>query len=126
SHIVVEAIDPDIPATFSQRLLQGVLRGDLGFDGVIVSDALDMEGASGGLGVPEAAVRALAAGCDLLCLGVHTSPRVLGSVVDAVVHAVDTGRLPQRRVVEAAERAARLAASWTPVAAGTSGTTLAP
>ncbi|MDV3220532.1 glycoside hydrolase family 3 N-terminal domain-containing protein [Intrasporangium sp.] len=126
SHVVVEAVDPDVPATFSQRLLQGVLRGDLGFEGVIVSDALDMEGASGGLGVPEAAVRALAAGCDLLCLGFRTSPRVLGSVVDTVVHAVDTGRLPQRRVVEAAERVARLAAGWTPVAAGTSGTTPAP
>ena len=68
SHIVVPAIDPDRPATLSPLVL-GLLREVLGFDGVVVSDALDMAGASAVLGIPEAAVLALAAGCDLLCLG---------------------------------------------------------
>ena len=69
SHILVEALDPDHPATFSSRILQDLLRRDMGFDGVIITDALDMAGASAQTGVPEAAVRALIAGADLLCLG---------------------------------------------------------
>ena len=69
SHILLPQLDAEHPATFSARILQGLLRGELGFDGVIVTDALDMAGASGVHGIPEAAVRALAAGCDLLCIG---------------------------------------------------------
>ena len=60
---------PRIRRRFSPTILQGLLREELGFDGVIVTDALDMAGASGVHGIPEAAVRALAAGCDLLCIG---------------------------------------------------------
>ena len=71
SHVVVSAWDADSPATLSAASL-GRLRHDLGFAGVIVSDALDMAGASAGRGIPEAAVLALAAGCDLLCLGTGT------------------------------------------------------
>ena len=55
SHIVVRAIDPNAPATFSEPILGGLLRGELDFDGVIVSDALDMTGASGQIGIPAAA-----------------------------------------------------------------------
>ena len=112
SHIVVEAIHPEVPATFSEKLLRGVLRQDLGFGGVIVSDALDMAGASGAIGVPEAAVRALAAGCDLLCLGSRTTGSALEEVVDAVLAAVAKGRLAERRLVEAYGRVARLAAAY--------------
>ncbi len=61
SHIIVSALDPHRPATFSRTVI-GVLRDDLGFDGVVVSDALDMAGASADTGIPEAAVRALVAG----------------------------------------------------------------
>ena len=74
SHIVVSALDPHRPATFSRTVI-GVLRDELGFDGVIVSDALDMAGASAETGIPEAAVRALVAGVDLLCLGSDTCRR---------------------------------------------------
>ncbi|HEX7834323.1 MAG TPA: beta-N-acetylhexosaminidase, partial [Pseudolysinimonas sp.] len=69
SHVLLPRIDPERPATFSPAILQDVLRGQLGFDGVIVSDALDMVGASGAIGIPAAAVQAIAAGCDLLCIG---------------------------------------------------------
>ena len=62
SHVVVSAIDAERPATFSPVVLGDVLRGRLGFEGVIVSDALDMAGASAETGIPEAAVRALGAG----------------------------------------------------------------
>ena len=112
SHLVVEAIDPGVPATFSDKVLRGVLRQELGFDGVIVSDAIDMVGASGGIGVPEAAVRALAAGCDLLCLGSGTTGSALDEVVEAMLVAVEQGRLTEERLVEAHGRVARLAAAY--------------
>jgi len=108
SHIIVEALDPDRPATFSPTVL-GVLREDFGFDGVIVSDALDMAGASADTGIPEAAVRALAAGVDLLCLGSGTDEERYAAVHAAVVDAVESGRLPRERVAEAAGRVRHLA-----------------
>lgn len=108
SHIVVEALDPDRPATFSPIVI-GVLRDDLAFDGVLVSDALDMAGASAETGVPEAAVRALAAGVDLLCLGSATGEDRYAAVHEAVAEAVRSGRLPRTRVAEAAARVRALA-----------------
>ncbi|GAA2173880.1 glycoside hydrolase family 3 protein [Agrococcus versicolor] len=118
SHIVLPALD-DVPATLSARILQGLLRGELGFDGVIVSDALDMTGASGETGIPEAAVRALAAGCDLLCLGTATGPEGMDAIETAVLAAVADGRLPEARVRDAARRVHALAAaSPAPLPAG--------
>ena len=108
SHIIVSALDPNCPATFSGTVI-GVLRDELGFDGVVVSDALDMAGASADTGVPEAAVRALAAGVDLLCLGSGTTRETYDAVHAAIVSAVLEGRLPQDRVAEAAERVRSLA-----------------
>jgi beta-N-acetylhexosaminidase len=110
SHIVVAALDPDRPATFSRNVI-GLLRDDLGFDGVVVSDALDMAGASAETGIPEAAVRALLAGVDLLCLGSATSEETFEAVHTAVVAAVRAGRLPEDRVAEAASRVRALAAA---------------
>jgi beta-N-acetylhexosaminidase len=117
SHVVVTAMDPERPATFSPTLLQDVLRGRLGFEGVIVSDALDMAGASAETGIPEAAVRALAAGCDLLCIGSETTEQAFLEVVDAVVAAVESGRLPTARLEEAARRVRDLSAQY-PALAG--------
>jgi beta-N-acetylhexosaminidase len=110
SHIVVDALDPHRPATFSPDVL-GVLRDELGFTGVIVSDALDMAGASARTGIPEAAVRALLAGVDLLCLGSATSEERYAAVHFAVVAAVESGRLPRERVAQAAGRVRELAST---------------
>ncbi|MBI1376820.1 MAG: hypothetical protein GC157_04960 [Frankiales bacterium] len=107
--LVVPSVDPGVPATFSAPLVQGVLRGELGFTGTVVTDALDMAGASAATGIPEAAVRALAAGCDLLCLGPGTGARLLEEVLDAVVAAVAAGRIPAERLREAAAAVDRLA-----------------
>jgi beta-N-acetylhexosaminidase len=73
SHILVPQLDRNHPATMSRVVLHDLLRGELGFSGVIVSDALDMAGASGSLGMAGAAVAALRAGCDLLCLGTENT-----------------------------------------------------
>ncbi|HET8868144.1 MAG TPA: glycoside hydrolase family 3 N-terminal domain-containing protein [Agrococcus sp.] len=113
SHILVPALD-DVPATHSRAILTGLLRGELGFRGVIVSDALDMAGASAAIGIPEAAVRALAAGCDLLCLGTATGPEGVAAIERAVLEAVAGGRLDAARVRDAAERTRALAAGAPP------------
>lgn len=110
SHLVVPALDPERPATFSPLILGDLLRDDLGFDGVVVSDALDMKGASGGTGIPEAAVRALLAGCDLLCLGSLTTEPELDAIVAAIEEALGSGRLPAARLAAASDRVARLGA----------------
>ena len=111
SHILIPAVDPDYPATHSRRILQGLLRDELGFTGVIVSDALDMKGASGVHGIPEAAVRAIDAGCDLLCIGTENTDAQLRDIEDAVLAAIESGRLDARRLREAAERVDALGSS---------------
>ena len=107
SHLMVPSLDPDQPATLSAPIL-GLLRSELGFDGVIVSDALDMHGASAGRGIPEAAVLAIAAGADLLCIGPDKDAALVREVQAALVAAVRAGRLPPGRLREAATRVAAI------------------
>ncbi len=114
SHVLLPQLDASAPASFSAPILQGLLRapvdeGGLGFDGVIVSDALDMVGASGEIGIPAAAVRAIAAGCDLLCIGTRNTDAQLADIEAALVAAVADGSLPAARLADAAARNARLA-----------------
>jgi len=110
SHILLPQLD-EAPATFSTRILGALLRGELGFSGVIVSDALDMRGASGTTGIPNAAVRALAAGCDLLCIGTANTDAQLGEIEAAVAAAVSDGRLDPARLTDAQARVAALGAA---------------
>lgn len=107
SHLVVPAVDPARPATLSRSVL-ALLREDLGHDGVIVSDALDMAGASGERSIPEAAVDALVAGVDLLCTGPDKDAALVRDIQSAIVAAVREGRLPRERLAEAAGRVAVL------------------
>jgi beta-N-acetylhexosaminidase len=109
SHIMLPQLDSERPATLSRTIMQGLLRGELGFEGVIVSDALDMTGASGTIGIPEAAVRALDAGCDLLCIGSETTPHEFDEIEAAVLLAINDGRLAAERVEDAAARVLGLA-----------------
>jgi beta-N-acetylhexosaminidase len=115
AHIRVPVLTGELPATFSPQALTGLLRKELGFGGAIVSDGLEMQGASGAIGVPEAAVRALIAGNDLLCFGgelVKAPAAVAESLIEAtataIVEAVRTGRLTEERLAEAAARNAFL------------------
>jgi len=104
SHIVVPALDADHPATFSRRILTGLLREELGFEGVIVTDALDMAGASGDRGIPAAAVAALVAGADLLCIGTRNTDAQIGEIAAAIDAAVADGTLPAARLADAIAR----------------------
>ncbi|HET6939716.1 MAG TPA: glycoside hydrolase family 3 N-terminal domain-containing protein [Nocardioides sp.] len=102
SHVVVPALDPSLPATLSAPVL-ALLRDRLGFRGVIVSDALDMAGASAVRGIPEAAVLSVAAGADLLCIGADNSVDQVRGIQAALVEAVRSGRLSEERLAEAAK-----------------------
>jgi beta-N-acetylhexosaminidase len=116
SHLRVPELTGDLPASLSAAALTGLLRGELGFTGLIVSDGLEMRAVSEPYGIPEAAVRAVMAGTDLLCLGADIDQGTFLAVRTALMDAVRSGRLPGVRLEEAAARVAELR-SWTAKAA---------
>jgi beta-N-acetylhexosaminidase len=116
AHITVPALDPHRPATLSRNVVTGLLRDQLGFDGVVMTDGLDMRAISGTVGQADGAVLALAAGVDALCVGGEsTASTTVETIVTAVVAAVGSGRLGYGRLAEAAGRVRRLA-RWVAVA----------
>ncbi|MFV2100516.1 glycoside hydrolase family 3 N-terminal domain-containing protein [Micromonospora sp. LOL_024] len=113
AHIRVPALTGDGPATFSRTVLVDLLREEYGFDGAIITDALEMKGAAlAAGGIAPGAVRALAAGADLLCIGAKVDGDLVEQVAAEIVAALGDGRLELTRVEQAAGRAAELAA-WT-------------
>ncbi|MBB5869788.1 beta-N-acetylhexosaminidase [Allocatelliglobosispora scoriae] len=113
AHIRVPALTGDDPATFSRRMLLDVLRDEFGFTGVIMTDALEMAGAAAAAGgIAPAAVRALQAGSDLLCIGSDVDGALIELIAAEIVSAITDGRLDLARVEDAAARNADLAA-WT-------------
>jgi beta-N-acetylhexosaminidase len=99
AHLVAAALD-DEPVSLSAPWTE-FLRTTMGFDGVIITDALDMDGVAQGRGidgVADAAVRALVAGADLLCLGSNFDAAMTDTVVDAVVGAMADGRIDRDRL----------------------------
>jgi beta-N-acetylhexosaminidase len=110
-HLLAPAVDR-VPATVSPRWLTEILRRDMGFTGAIVTDALEMAGVANLYGIPGAAVRALAAGADLLCIGGQTRPEAeIDTIVDAIVGAVLDGTLSEERLAGAAARCRTLGAA---------------
>jgi beta-N-acetylhexosaminidase len=94
AHIAVPALDdPGLPATLSPKILTGILRDELSFSGLIVTDALDMGGIARGFTVGDASVRAIEAGADVLLM--PTDPR---QAIDSVVDAVKSGRITTERI----------------------------
>jgi beta-glucosidase-like glycosyl hydrolase len=107
AHVAFPSLDSSgLPATLSPTILGKVLRGDLGFPGLIVTDALIMEGVLGG-GEAVAVVKALAAGCDLLLY-----PTDLAACIEALERAVSEGQLNRKEIELSIERRKRWA-DWT-------------
>jgi len=106
SHIVFPDLDPDgLPCTLSPRLLTGLLREELGFEGVIVSDAMNMQAIADRWGIAEGAVRFIAAGGDLVePIGEERA------VHAALLAAGESGRIPANRLADALRRVAALRA----------------
>ncbi|RBY84470.1 glycoside hydrolase family 3 protein [Blastococcus sp. TF02A-30] len=119
SHVVFPALD-DRPATLSRRILVDLLRGELGFAGVVVTDALDMAGVRAAHGIPEAGALALAAGADLLLVGAEDGEEHCAAIRAAVAAHLRAGTLTEERLREAAGRVTalreRLAAAAAPPA----------
>lgn len=104
AHVVYPALDPDRPATLSPPILDALLRGEMGFEGLVVTDAIIMEGMTDGGSEAAAAVQAMAAGCDLLLY-----PQDTPAVIAEVQAALEDGRLDPSRVEEALRRIASAA-----------------
>jgi beta-N-acetylhexosaminidase len=109
AHIVVRSA-ADEPATMSRAILHDMLRGELGYAGLVVTDALEMKAISATVGVDEGAVRAIAAGADAVCLGHDLFDQSVIGVRDALVAGVRSGRVSEERLVAAADRVGQVAA----------------
>ncbi|MFD5127822.1 glycoside hydrolase family 3 N-terminal domain-containing protein [Streptomyces olindensis] len=108
AHVVFPALDPERPATLSRRILGDLLRHELDFDGVLVSDALEMKAIADRYGEAAGARIALAAGADQVIVAVP-DPETTLACRDAVLDALRSGVLAEERVREAAGRVRRLA-----------------
>jgi beta-N-acetylhexosaminidase len=106
AHVFVPAVDEKRPASLSKRIVGDLLRDELSYDGVILSDDLEMKAIANEYAVPAAAVLALEAGCDgvLICSGDHDTQ---AAAIEALVHAVEEDRLPLTRVDDALARQRR-------------------
>ncbi|MDR2539854.1 MAG: beta-N-acetylhexosaminidase [Chlamydiales bacterium] len=114
AHLLLPALDSKNCATLSKNILTNLLREEMGFQGVIISDSLVMQGfLNNGYSIEEAAIRSINAGCDLLILGgkqlnAHSSLELnrekIQNIHQALLQAVQTGIIAQKRLEEALER----------------------
>jgi beta-N-acetylhexosaminidase len=96
------ALDPKLPAELSPTIIDGILRGELGFDGVVITDALYMQGISDRYSMPEAGVLAILAGCDMM--EGPMSPGQVSAMEDALRAALASGRLTKERIDQSVRR----------------------
>ncbi|MEZ0072299.1 glycoside hydrolase family 3 protein [Planotetraspora sp. GP83] len=108
AHVAVPHLTGTAPATLSSEALTTLLRQEMGYDGVVVTDALDMHAITKSVGLGGGAVRSLAAGSDLLCLGPLPTPDEIERMLAEIVDAAESGWLPVSRLEEANERVASL------------------
>ena len=99
AHLQLPALDPERPATLSEPVLTGLLRRQLGFTGLVVTDALVMEAISAQYGAAEAAVLAFSAGADLILM-----PADAEAALDGLQRAVEDGRISRERLQASLER----------------------
>ena len=119
AHVLVPSLDEERPATLSPYIVRAMLRDELGFGGVILSDDLEMKAIARAYAVPDAAVQAIAAGCDglLICSG---DVDIQAATLERLVYAVEQGRIPYRRLEDAQQRLRRAKERFlaAPVASG--------
>ena len=108
NHIVNRSLDPAaLPATLSAPVITGLLRGELGFDGVVVSDDMGMGAIVEQFTLEDAAVRAVAAGVDVVLIANQThndEAEIVLRVRDAILAAVERGEISEERIYESAQR----------------------
>jgi beta-N-acetylhexosaminidase len=108
AHIVFDALDAEVPATISPKIIEQLARRRMGFDGVIVTDDMEMKAIASHFGIEDAAVAAILAGVDLVMI-CH-SPDLQNRAIERVADAMDRGIIPPSRVAESKRRMDRLRA----------------
>jgi beta-N-acetylhexosaminidase len=107
SHVFNSRLDGENPATLSKKILTDLLRGEIGFDGIIVSDDLDMAAIKANYGFEEALEKAVNAGVNILCFsnnGGEFDPYLAGRVIETVYRLVREGRVGSARIEESYRR----------------------
>lgn len=106
AHVLYPALDPDSPATLSASILTGILRTQLRFDGLIVTDDLEMRAIVDHHGIEDASIRALHAGADMLLICKDPTRQV--KAMEAVLHAVERGEIASERITASLARLAKV------------------
>ena len=112
AHVFNAALDPEHPATLSRPIVTGMLREDLGWDGVVISDDMQMGAIRAQYGYPEAVALAIEAGIDLLTIANQQvyEEGIVGSTIDLIEGFVRDGRIPEARIAESSARLAAFSA----------------
>jgi beta-N-acetylhexosaminidase len=113
AHVLVPAVDQERPASLSPVIVDGWLKQTLGFEGVVISDDLGMKAIAASRALPEAAVEAVVAGCDALLFCNHTTDEQV-MACEALIRAVESGRITRKRLDDAFGRQARVKARIRP------------
>jgi beta-N-acetylhexosaminidase len=124
AHVLYSSLDEERPATLSHQIVTGILREKLGFEGLIISDDMEMAAISDGYSIEDATVRAVGAGCDMVLLcGSDVDKQV--RVLEALIRAVENDRLKRERVEESFARQEHVKArflrnrrEWRPLGTG--------
>lgn len=106
AHILFPELDPDMPASLSEPIITGLLRGKLGYGGVVITDDLAMGAIAKNYGASEAAIRSVEAGGDILLMA-H-SYDIAHQIYEALLGSVRDGRIPESRVDESVARILKL------------------
>lgn len=110
AHVIFEPVDSELPATMSSKVLQGILREDIGYKGLVFSDDLEMKAIADHYGIEQAAILGVNAGVDnFLCC--HTEG-VAHRFIETVASAVDDGRIDEERFFEAQKRVTCFLERW--------------
>ena len=107
AHIMNKNVDPDFPATLSEKFIKEILRQDLEFDGVVFTDDMQMGAIIDNYGFEESIIRAINAGCDILIFsnnGSEYDNRVAERARDIILNTVMNGRIPESRITESYAR----------------------
>ncbi|MEU8435014.1 glycoside hydrolase family 3 protein [Streptomyces sp. NPDC029216] len=111
AHMLIPAYDEVLPATLSPRIVGGLLRDELGFTGLVITDGIEMGAVSDLYGITGATVKAVAAGADAVCVGGESADEATtAALADALARAVQDGVLPEERLREASGRVTEFAA----------------
>lgn len=117
-HVMAEPGDPANPVSLSEYWMREVLRGEMGFDGLIIVDDVEMKALSGTMTVADAAVKAFKAGADVIMVSHERKNQ--RAVFEALLRAVRTGDIPMIRLDESLRRIAKAKEKMMPSAAGVS------